>query len=968
MPTPNEDPVLEDIDGDGATAAEDCDDTNPAAAPGLAETCDGIDNDCDGEIDEDDAIGVRRWFVDQDRDGWGRDSTEYAVACAPPTDHSYAERHGDCDDLDASANNGALERCDDGIDNDCDGVINEADDNTDPDTIGTWYVDGDGDGFGDPLRAVEGCARPDDGEVWVTNPSDCDDGDALTHPGAAASDGADLCTRDRDGDGYGDSATGRAFSAGTDCDDAHATVNPGAAEACDGVDTDCAGGLGPTEDDSDSDRWVSCTITASGWLGDPAVRGGDDCAPADGSRHPGADERCNGADDDCDGITDEADAVDAGTYQPDADGDGYGAGAGGVVACTAPADHVLAVAGPGVDCDDGDPAVFPGATELCNGTDDDCDGTTDESDAADAVTWYVDGDADGYGGLAVAGVACTPITGASQTNTDCDDTDGDANPGATEVCSGVDDDCDGLIDDNDPSVNILDPWYLDGDGDGYGDLASPLAVCAGPTGFVDDASDCDDGDAAVSPSATEVCRNGVDDDCDGTATGCEAVGTLSLPSADAWFEGDVGAVAAGSAGLFVDLDGDGLDDVVVGAPGARSGGAVGGAYIFHGTATGGLDVSAADVSLFGDVVGEQAGATLAAGDVNDDGVPDLVVGSCPPPTAVTSVGRAFVFLGPVTSSGNLEDGALTLEGVDEDDALGCSLSASGDITGDSIVDLLVGVPGEDSGGRDAGGVWLYTGPLSAGAFAGELWLEGVSTGDGAGGAVASGLDLDGDAVEDMVVGAPGASASGGAAYVALGPVTVGSDLSVADARLAGQVAGDLAGTAVASAGDLNDDGYTDLLIGAPGHDVGATDGGAVYVVLGRSGAWVDRSLSFASGRVTGSSARGGLGSSVSAAGDTDADGILEFVAGAPDATVGTVTSGGVWRFVGPVTGTATDAMAAAIWVGKASGDGAGAAVQGGGNVDGDDFSDLLMGAPGLDQYSFGLSAVGGLYLVRGTGL
>ena len=959
-----------DADGDGATEDVDCDDEDPEAAPGLQESCDGKDNDCDGQSDESGALGEQRWYVDRDRDGWGRDAAEYEVACDAPVEGSYAAQVGDCDDTDASAYDGALERCDDLIDNDCDGEVNEADTNTDPDTLGSWYVDGDGDGFGDPARVETGCTIPTDGLAWVTSSTDCDDADADTHPGAAENEATTLCTRDRDQDGWGDDASGRPYQAGSDCDDTVPTVHPGAEEACDGVDSDCTGGLSTEEEDVDGDRWVACTVTESGWLGDPEVRGGDDCAPGDSGRHPAADETCNDTDDDCDGTIDEDSAVDALDHSLDADGDGFGDGTTLVTACAAPTGYVSLGSGPVVDCDDTDPAVFPGATELCNDQDDNCDGTIDEAGAADAPTWYVDADADGYGSTVVAAVACSTPSGSAAVATDCNDGDATIHPGASEVCSGVDDDCDGLIDDDDPSVAVSDPWYLDGDGDGFGDPASSLAVCTGPSGFVVDATDCDDGAATINPGTTEVCRNGDDDDCDGTASGCLTEGLFNLTAADARVEGTAGSVYAGSAMALGDVDGDGVGDVIIGASGARSGSAaVGGAFIALGPVSGNLDTDAADIAILGDSRGEAVGATLGVGgDLDQDGTADLVVGSCAPPTAVDSSGRAFVFIGPVTAGAVVADADFVATGLNQDDALGCALASTGDVSGDTRADLVLGMPGDDTGATDAGGLFVYAGPVSAGSFASTVRLDGESLRDAAGSAAVTGIDLNGDGMGDLIVGAPGRSSEGGAAYVLLGPVSVSSDLGIADARLSGQLAGDAAGTALAAPGDLDEDGIDDLLIGAPGQDSGSTDGGAVYLVLGDTGTWTDAGLVFADGRVAGSTAGGALGTALSAGGDTDADGTLEFLAGAPYATRSTSVVGGVWRFAGPVSGTVSDTTGVASWLGKAADDEAGVSVAGGVDIDGDGFSDFAVGAPGLDQFTLGLSDVGGGYLVRGTGL
>ncbi len=207
------------------------------------------------------------------------------------------------------------------------------------------------------------------------------------------------------------------------------------------------------------------------------VYGGGDCDDEDPAAYPNANEVCNGVDDDCDGAVDEG-ANDPRLWYPDNDGDGHGR-APGVMACTPPANHV----GPDDDCDDTNPRTFPGAAEACNGVDDDCDGQVDEEAGQ---TWYRDNDGDGYGGVAV--VACAAPSGTSSTGGDCDDTDRDIFPGATERCNGEDDNCDGVV----PAIESVD---ADGDG---------TPGCA----------DCADHDPLIHPGAAERC-NVIDDDCDG---------------------------------------------------------------------------------------------------------------------------------------------------------------------------------------------------------------------------------------------------------------------------------------------------------------------------------------------------------------------------------------------------------------------------------------------------------------------
>jgi hypothetical protein len=452
--------------------------------PGAPEICgDGKDNNCDGSVDE-------AGCICPDADG---DTYELAVCAAGP---------GDCNDADPTVNPAAMEICDDGIDNNCDGFP-DCQDAACTEICGC--VDADNDNYN-----VNGNINGFD-----CGPVDCDDNDPTINPGAK-----DVCDgKDNNCDGYvkpndvDNDGDGQPVCGG-DCNDNDITVYKGAPEICDGLDNDCRSGIPADERDFDGDSFRICTVP-----GGPA----SDCNDYDPGTNPGALEICgDGKDNNCNDAVDEP-----GCVCPDADGDGFP-----LALCEA--DPARA------DCNDADNTIYPGAQEVCDdGIDNNCNARVDCADTGCALDdgcracIASDGDGDGYSTL---GGICGPI--------DCNDGDPAINPGAAEICDGKDNNCDGVL---------QSPTDVDNDGDTY-------PVCAGdcndndatiypgaPEGcngidndcvsgvpaierdfdgdgvrLCDVPPDCDDYDANTfpahngNPAATEICADGKDNDCDGT--------------------------------------------------------------------------------------------------------------------------------------------------------------------------------------------------------------------------------------------------------------------------------------------------------------------------------------------------------------------------------------------------------------------------------------------------------------------
>ena len=495
-----------------STNNEDCDDTNTAINPnGIDLVASGVDSDCDG---------LYEWYQDLDGDGFGSAVIVLSSNTTPGTDESINK--DDCDDSDPSINPGNYDLPGSGLDTNCDGLY-------------IWYEDLDGDGFGSTTTVLSSNSSPISGES--ANNYDCNDENVLSNPAGtdltasgidADCDGLLLWYEDLDGDGFGSSVviSSSNISPGSgesgnniDCDDQNGDINPESSELPgSGIDSNCDG-LYVWYVDSDGDGFGSFgTITSSNnipGIGESADS--SDCDDQDETVNPnGIDEVANGIDSNCDGIY---------SWYEDLDGDGFGTSKVVTSSNSIPGTNEASNMD---DCDDEDPSINPASNDdVASGIDSNCDGL---------FIWYEDLDNDGYGSpITKLSMNSSPGEGESSNSDDCNDQDALTNPGISDVPgSGLDLNCDGRFlwyedldrdgygsevivtsgnespkfgesaisgdcNDDAEEVNPETIWFLDSDGDGYGDLQEFINQCVQPDGYVLDNTDCDDMNALVNP-------------------------------------------------------------------------------------------------------------------------------------------------------------------------------------------------------------------------------------------------------------------------------------------------------------------------------------------------------------------------------------------------------------------------------------------------------------------------------------
>jgi FG-GAP repeat len=604
------------------------------------------------------------------------------------------------------------------------------------------------------------------------------------------------------------------------CDDGADNDNDGWADC---ADQDCAATCGEVCDnliDDNGDGNIDCI--------DPLCEGSCGDGPVD--------EDCrNGVDDDHDRL------VDCGDDDCD-------------LLCDGDADGWIDEAYGGLDCDDAEHDVNPEATEVSyNSHDDDCDPTTPDDD--------LDGD-----GFLLA-----------------DDCDGSADadpltyPGAVEVCGdGVVNDCEsGLIPPReycygDREAETADAIILGPSASGYVGYGMALVGDTNDDGYADLVSGAF-GDGGV--GGAYLVEGPVAGDFDLSVASRKWLGETVDSYAGFSVAGGNDLVAPG-VGL------DGKVDVILGAPNDDTNGNDAGAVYVVPTFGPSQQTELIDVDrrLLGEAEYDGAGAAVGSpGDVDGDGLADVLVGSPYNSRTRAGAGAVHVVPGPITGPTELSSVGYRIGGDQAGDYLGCAVSGAGDLDGDGQQDILVGACADGTNGQDAGAAGQFSTHVSSDRELSDA--DAILRGDSArarlGSALAGG-DIDGDGLSDALIGAPGADTDSGAVYLVRGPALAG--MASPWAVLTGD-AGDEAGTSVSWAGDVDGDGENDVIVGAPGNDLGGEDAGAAYVVFGPFAG--ERSLADADVRIIGSAPYDRLGQSVSAGQDVDDDGFPDLIVGAP---------------------------------------------------------------------------------------
>ena len=369
--------------------------------------------------------------------------------------------------------------------------------------------------------------------------------------------------------------------------------------------------------------------------------------------------------------------------------------------------------------------------------------------------------------------------------------------------------------------------------------------------------------------------------------------------------------SASSAG---DVNGDGYDDIIVGADGFNN---IGRAYIYFG----GLNINTvADVVLNGETTGSFFGYSVSgAGDVNGDGYADVIVGAY---GHNSNTGKAYIYFGGPNMNSTAD---VTMTGEAASNLFGFSVSTAGDVNGDGYADVIIGA---NNFGSTRGKSYVFMGGAAMDNIA-DIRITGEVTGIRFGYSVSSAGDMNGDGFSDFIIGAYGYLSARGRAYVYFGGSATDT---IADIVMTGEASANYFGIAVSTAGDVNGDGYSDAIVGADGY---LSDKGRGYVYYG--GPSPDNNADFI---VTGEIGGSFYGTAVASAGDMNGDGYSDILIGATNINS---SAGKMYVYFGGVTPDTTADFSVG---GESASNYLGEAVASAGDINGDGYSDIITSAYG----------------------
>jgi hypothetical protein len=453
-----------------------------------------------------------------------------------------------------------------------------------------------------------------------------------------------------------------------------------------------------------------------------------------------------------------------------------------------------------------------------------------------------------------------------------------------------------------------------------------------------------------------------------------------------------GDYSGGSVSSAGDVNGDGLEDVIVSSAGDDPNGSSSGAsfVVFGKTNGGGVELSDVQAGIGGFAINgvsarDFSGVSVStAGDVNNDGLTDLIIGALFDDPNGSNAGSGFVVFGKTDGAtvelsdveASTNASGFVMNGMIATDWAGRSVADAGDVNGDGLDDLIVGAFRDDANGADAGASFVVFGktdgslvelddiqdPTDSGGFV----INGATAAGFSGYSVSGAGDVNGDGLDDLIVGAPLDDPNGfnsGTGFVVFGK-TDGGIVELSDVKLASNNSGfvingagalDNAGGSVSAAGDVNGDGFADLIVGAYRDDPNGIDSGASYVVFGQTNGSIVELSAVGAGMggfaINGVSATDFAGRFVSGAGDVNGDGLDDLIVGAlQDDPNGLPQSGAsfvVFGKTGSIAVELSDIEAGTggfVINGASANDNSARAVSAAGDVNGDGFDDLIVGA------------------------